>query len=752
MDEIGDVIPASGYALIHGSNMTHLGKVSLASARRSAMATGDSSIIAAAVGVADCDQLVWRKLEVVDRTQGGRFLRDDGELMLKLSPDAQIEEMTDAYADKLKDEYSYWAKGRLDEYFEGIDVDWYGVDDIGEVFSTAGSESILDSKQIGNLSSSWASASLLYMNRAAAQAREFSKKTFLPKIGSGITGADKQAMGFLSKQPGFFLRDQLGRVDAGLTKRGVGIVQAGMRDGLGYREIGAQLREQLPNLWGKYGANYANVVANNGVQRSRAFAEVSSYVEGGIEYAELVSVLDQRTTDICRYLDGQIISVGNIVEILNQTLEITNPEEIKQVAPWVSTRRDPTSGQSQLVTRNGVVLADIIRSGRGNLDDRGQYAARKMGDQLAVDASIGPPPYHGYCRTTMNPVVKSFTAPAGMWRQAISMVAQKPNPAAQVTTPSFLRGLTGATTVGSVGSGGRAMNTGRLPTQDRPVLIGSPLDPEAGVWGEDGWLEAQSDFVQVRRRISNAMTRLQDSLNEFSRAKGRRDLSYKQKGKFLNQIFAKRLKEIRSGSVALEKADYSFSAHERERGDMPRGKADAVRRYALSFLSDRMLRAVFRRKLPRIIQNNSPKGRPTGYWDTVENVMDLPEMRSAKSRAVILRVFAKYFDTFAHDGQAGVIARNQSLASNTIYNADGILYLDVATPSFFDGLIYGERGENKVNAATGSVTGSSETESDWTASAFECLADGMETSLGFMWDTAPRHIAYMMAYIEGQFV
>jgi hypothetical protein len=28
----------------------------------------------------------------------------------------------------------------------------------------------------------------------------------------------------------------------------------------------------------------------------------------------------------------------------------------------------------------------------------------------------------------------------------------------------------------------------------------------------------------------------------------------------------------------------------------------------------------------------------------------------------------------------------------------------------------------------------------------------METSLGFMWDTAPRHLAYMMAYIEGQFV
>jgi len=1100
----GDVTPASGYAVIVNNKMHHLGKVPLAKARRVAMSMGNDTTIAEAVGFADVDQLVWRKVENIDRAPGGRFLGDDGELMVKLSAETEIEDMSDAYADALMTEYSSWAKGQLDEYFEIIDVNWYEVDDVEAVFDAAGTAAITDESDIEKLSAAWAASSLLYMNRSAAQAREFAKTAYLPKIGSGISTGDKEAMRMLSQQPGFFLRDQLGRVSSGLTKHGIDIVQRGIRDGIGYREIGKELREQIPGLWGKYGTNYTNVVANVGVQRSRAFAEISAYVEGGIEFAELIAVLDQRTTDTCfsgstmvatpwgekridrinagdyvftggnsaervkgvlrhrvnkilrlrlssgrhimtteghpfltpsgwvpagelekgtqlasqgiqgsqsvgcsnlramrkrirsegylrstgtdavlfggvperestrgvqqgttdqevcylrsgvqgqaivgdvreiafsllhemqasarhehvhlvregiriqavgeeeckilqrglqgeiqgddevgamrfrrhrrkradsrtrkanreflcgsfhsvdersdrggwgvlafgqiqdrgqgefeekkrkehigtrmdtredfgrgrqgthpgeakemdhaeylrrsgeplfvkaveaiigdfevynlevdndptyiaegavvhncRFLDGQVIAVDNIVSTLNQTLEITNPEEIKKVAPWISTRKDPKTGTPQLVTRNGDVLADILRSGYGKLDDKGEYAARKMGDQLAVDANIGPPPYHGFCRTTMNPVVKTFTAPAGTWRQAIPTPPMNPKSATSVKTPTFFQGLTGAALVGSIGASDRPFLRGRNPTETTATRIGSPIDPEGGVWAEEGWIDAQTAFSQVKRRISNAAKRLTDAMSELYRAKGRKDLSYKQKGALLRSIFDSRLKEIRSGAVTMEKAEYAFTPHDRVRGDMPRTQASAVRRYALSFLSDRMLRVVSRRKLPRIVQNTSPKGRPTGYWDRSENVFYLPKMETAKARAVVLRVFAEYFDTFRHNGEAAVTARNQSLASDTIYNVNGVLYLDVATASFFDGVIYGEIGENSVNAAAGTVSGSSETESNWTRSAFECLADGFETNLGFLWDTAPEHVAFLLAYIEGQFV
>lgn len=890
--------PASGYAVDVAGERHHLGKVSLARARRFAMARGDFAEISEAVGVADADQLIWRKLETIDRESGGRILRSDGEFMIKQSPEAQVEEQTDKYAAALLAAYIKWAKGQMREYLDLVDVDWYDVKDIDAVFEQAGAKAITDGKDQKSLSAAWGAAALLYLQQAAAQAREFTKNTFLPKIGSSITEGDRVAMKALSEMPGFFIRDHLGNVSKGLTKRGRSIVKAGMRDSLGYREIGKGLRDQLPGMWAKYGKHYADVVANAGVQRARAFAEISAYVEGSIEYAELVAVLDQRTTDCCffgdtkitipsgskridqvfpgdvvmtgsetkqrvlgvlkrkvkkilmialssgnqimvtsnhpiltsrgwisagclkkgdsvatkrrqkirgldnenlqtlyrfkkdeadetqekdyrdylsvsgepvtvesvesisglfevynleiendptyiangiichncRFLDGQFISVSNVVEILNQTLEITNPEEIRRVTPWVYNKKDPNTGMPQLVTRNGVVLADILRSGYGKIDDRGEYAARKMGDQLAVDASIGPPPYHGFCRTTMNPVIRSFSAPAGTWRQAIPTVPPKTNEASTLTTASALRGLTVAASVGAVASGNRPAISGELPTEDKPVIIGEGIDQETEEYAEDGWIEDQKVDVQVNLRVANAMTRLQNALNELYRANNRRDMSPTQKGKLLKDIFRRRIAELRSGiNLKLEKADLTFQSVDRLRGDMPQAEADKIRRYALSYLSERMLKVVKRRKLLRIVYNRSPKGRPVGHWDRMRNVFYLPKMESAKAQAIILRVFAHYFDTFGHNGDAAVAAMRDSLASDVIFQYNETMFSDVATPSIYAGRLYNEPGM-----------------SEWTAAAFEALA--LPTNLGFLWDIAPKHVAFLLAYVEGKFV
>ncbi len=750
---LDNLTPACGYSIISDNKIRHLGAVSIEKARRVAMSMGNDTTIAEAVGFIDYNQLVWRKIERIDRTQGGQFLDGNGKLMLKLSPTAQIEDLSDAYAKKLKTEYSKWAKIQLDEYFEQLDVDWYDVEDVEGVFQHAGESAIINESDVKSLSAAWGAAALLFMNRSAAHAREFAKSTFLPKIGSGITNYDQKAMEFLAKQPGFFLRDQLGRVNAGLSKHGAKIVQRGIRDGIGYKNIGQNLRSELPQMWGKYGSNYANLVANVGVQRSRAFARVSSFVEAGIDLAELVAVIDHRTTDTCRFLDGQVIRVNNVVEILNRTLQIDSPEEISQVSPWISTKPDPQTGMPQLVTGNGVVIADILRSGRGVLGDGGEYRARKMGDQLATDADIGPPPYHPYCRTEMNPVVKMFSVPPRTWMLAIPTVPLNPKKADGVITPSYMRGLTGAAYVNSIGASDRPFTTGSNPTSERGVRIGDEVDPYTSAWAEDGWLDAMDADEQVPRGVENALSRLSKSLSDAYRAKKRMDLSYKQKGRIIRSIFEKRIKKINaSTTVNMEKADINIKVHDRVLGDMPRIDAQKVRKYALEFLSSRLLRVVARRKFPRIVENRSPKGRPTGYWDREENVFYLPKQGTAKARAVALRVFAEYFDTFGHNGEASVIARNQTLASNVVHNVNGVLYLDVATPSFFDGLIHEQTGEIQVDATTGTVKGTSPDRSEWSKSALECLADGFETNLGFLWDTAPNHVAYLLAYIEGRFV
>lgn len=726
--------PASGYVVDVERKRHHLGKVSLARARRFAMANGDTAEISEAVGVDDADQLIWRKLETIDREPGGRILQSNGELMIKQSPEAQLEEQTDKYAAALVAQYTKWAKGQLDEYFGELDVNWYDVENVDAVFQRAGAKAITDGKDQKELSAAWGAAALPYLQQAATQAREFTKNTFLPKIGSSITEGDRIAMKALSEMPGFFIRDHLGNVSKGLTKRGRAIVKAGMRDSLGYREIGKELRDQLPGMWAKYGKHYADVVANAGVQRARAFAEISAYVDASIEYAELVAVIDNRTTDCCRFLDGQLISVSNVVDILNQTLEITNPEDIRQVTPWVYNKKDPKTGLPQLVTRNGVVLADILRSGYGKINDRGEYAARKMGDQLAIDANIGPPPYHGLCRTTMNPVIRSFSVSAGKWRQAIPTVPPKPKESSTLTTASALRGLTLAASVGAVATGNRPTTTGDLPTDKKPVRIGEPIDPETGEYASDDWIEDFSADVQVKRRVEIAMAQLQEALNEIYRANRRADLSPTQKGKLLKSIFIQRIKEVRGGAkVKLEKADIVFQSVDRVRGDILQSEADKIRRYALGYLSERMLKEVRRRKLPRIVDNRSPKGRPVGHWERGENVFYLPKMESAKAQAIILRVFSHYFDTFGHCGEASVAAMRDSLASDVVFQYNETMFSDVATPSLWAGRVYEDQNE-----------------SDWTASALESMA--LPANLGFLWDTAPQHVSFLLAYLKGQFV
>jgi len=393
--ELVNVAPVSGYALIDGTQINHLGKVSLARARRAAMSAGGDITIARAVGFADVDQLVWEKLEHIDQDPGGRFLQSNGELMIKLTPQAQIEQLADEYSEALRAKYLKWSKKELKTYLQMLEVNWEEVKDVERVFEKAGAATLLKPAEQKELSAAWAVTAGRYTYEAIAQAKEFAKTSYLPRISAAVNKADRVALKHLAARPGFFLRDHLGRVNTQLSRQGKAIVIRGMRQGLGYRAIGKNLREQIPGLWARYGTNYSNVVANAGVQSARAYASVSSFVEAGISYYTWVSVLDQRTTDYCRMMDGMTFTTNGAVEILNRSFQIDNPEEIKQVQPWLRERRDPETGRMQIQTPQGDVLADVIRSGKGNLDDRGEFLLRKGPDEIQ-ELGVGLPPAHGF--------------------------------------------------------------------------------------------------------------------------------------------------------------------------------------------------------------------------------------------------------------------------------------------------------------------------------------------------------------------
>jgi SPP1 gp7 family putative phage head morphogenesis protein len=233
---------------------------------------------------------------------------------------------------------------------------------------------------------------------------------FFPRIGTSFDRDEKKALQQIGTQQGWFLRGAQGEVSQRITNKGRKIVEDGLSMGLGRKEIGKRLKDNLPTMWDKYGDNYANVVASNAVVRARSFSQLSTYQDAGIELMEVIAILDERTSDVCRYMDGQVISVNESMNIATEAANIAEPKDIGKVSPFMSVKNTPAG--KILTTGTGTEVAEMTRSGKGAVNDRGGFSGFKMGNQLPQQAKIGAPPYHHNCRSLTVPRVESFQIPS----------------------------------------------------------------------------------------------------------------------------------------------------------------------------------------------------------------------------------------------------------------------------------------------------------------------------------------------------
>ena len=96
----------------------------------------------------------------------------------------------------------------------------------------------------------------------------------------------------------------------------------------------------------------------------------------------------------CRFLDGQVISVDECADLMERGANVSKPEDIRTVNPFINVRKDTETGQRSLFTTTGTKLAEITRPGYGTRDDRGEFKANMFGNQLPKGGNVGPPPYH----------------------------------------------------------------------------------------------------------------------------------------------------------------------------------------------------------------------------------------------------------------------------------------------------------------------------------------------------------------------
>lgn len=82
-------------------------------------------------------------------------------------------------------------------------------------------------------------------------------------------------------------------------------------------------------------ASYWEGLSNHVTTRSREFAHVSAYERAHAKTYEIVAVVDDRTTDICLAMDGRVFSVQAAQELRDNLLATSDPEEVREVAPWI---------------------------------------------------------------------------------------------------------------------------------------------------------------------------------------------------------------------------------------------------------------------------------------------------------------------------------------------------------------------------------------------------------------------------------
>jgi len=114
--------------------------------------------------------------------------------------------------------------------------------------------------------------------------------------------------------------------------------------------------------------DYYDLCMRNAVNKARNYGRIFQYERLGIAMVEIVAILDNKTSAICREMNGRRIEVQMLADHVREVLQ-TPMDELKEKFAW------PTPGQ--------------VRSFEG-------LSTQKIMDSISCKL----PPYHGRCRTT----------------------------------------------------------------------------------------------------------------------------------------------------------------------------------------------------------------------------------------------------------------------------------------------------------------------------------------------------------------
>jgi SPP1 gp7 family putative phage head morphogenesis protein len=260
------------------------------------------------------------------------------------------------------------------------------------------------------------------------------KESAVDKFSLGIradfdTELDQRIGKFIVASEGMFATNQFGKLmPAQFGKQAKQIIANGLEQGFDRFEIAKQLNEKL-SAFGRT-PHYWQVVAASSANRARTLTQLSSYQQAGIQFSIWESVLDEQTTETCRFLHNKRFPVDGALDRFATTEQLiedaADPQLVKQEMPWVRTGKD-ADGNAKLFAGTGanrIPVAGITQSAVGQKDQIGSFSNGMSVDQLMANG-ISQPPIHGLCRST---IVPDTTTPTISAPQPVPVTVPKPVP------------------------------------------------------------------------------------------------------------------------------------------------------------------------------------------------------------------------------------------------------------------------------------------------------------------------------------
>ena len=241
------------------------------------------------------------------------------------------------------------------------------------------------------------------------------------RIEPSLNAVDERMVVAAATHQALFARDEHGRRSTYLSDRARAVVSQGLEEGLDRYEIAKRIRSDLGAAADVRSENYWRLIASVFTGRARTYGHLSAMSESGIEEFEFEAVLDEVTTDICRFMHRKVFSTGAGLARFSQVESASNPEEVKDLQPWASTGKAEDGSKAIFYKAGGArsMIARVDESAVGRKDEVGLYSAGMKRGALEK-AGLTTPPLHGHCRSTALPVLGAVQVlPGGPGQEAL---------------------------------------------------------------------------------------------------------------------------------------------------------------------------------------------------------------------------------------------------------------------------------------------------------------------------------------------